>query len=76
MFEKSDKQSIKNMQEIVFCCGSNDALCLQKNNTVYRRIKEINSKVINKIIKGSHDTETFAKATNFALDKFFNKSVC
>ena len=59
------------MQEILFCCGSNDALWLQQNNTVYRRIKEINSKVINKIIKGSHDTETFAKATTFSIENIF-----
>ena len=76
MFEKSDKQSIKNMQEIVFCCGSNDALCLQQNNTVYRRIKEINSKVINNIIKGYHDTETFTKATTFSIESSFRNFSC
>ena len=76
MFEKSDKQSIKSMQEIVFCCGSNDALCLQQNNTVYRRIKEINSKVINNIIKGYHDTETFTKATTFSIESSFRNFSC
>ena len=73
MFEKSDKQSIKSMQEIVFCCGSNDALCLQQNNTLYRRIKEFNPRTINKVVKGSHELETFIKATSFSIDSFFYK---
>ena len=73
MFEKSDKQSIKNMQEIVFCCGSLDALCLSQNNHIYKNLKSLNPNTKDKIFKGSHDTETFTKATIFSFDQFFNK---
>ena len=76
MFEKSDLQSIKNMKEIVCCSGSFDALCLSQNNHIYNNLKSLNPNIIDKIFKGAHDTETFTKATNFVLDKFFNKSVC
>lgn len=73
LFEKSDLQNIKNMQEIVCSCGSSDALCLSQNNFVYEKIKKINQNTTNKIFKGSHDTETFIKATNFSFDSIFNK---
>lgn len=66
-----DKDPLKKVKDIIFCCGSFDALCLSQNNFVYEKIKRINQNTINKILKGSHDTETFIKAVNFSLEHFF-----